>query len=195
MTAKTDEPTGVNWNGATTNEYERVEVEKIRTIHVHDSPDSTHGAVRHGCYPCGSERVTAYSGRHMTDFRHIMTNPQKIPPPARTIPCNEPIRQGGPHGDGQRHRTYGKVDEGRRGEAVLGTRHKHHPGDQHVFQAGSEGAEDPPSRSPTGRPWTIEPRAWKSRTCLPNRPPRPRSPFTPKRLRLCKQDSCAIIRS
>lgn len=24
MTAKTDEPTGVNWNGATTNERERV---------------------------------------------------------------------------------------------------------------------------------------------------------------------------
>lgn len=26
MTAKTDEPTGVNWNGATTNERERVGV-------------------------------------------------------------------------------------------------------------------------------------------------------------------------
>ena len=27
MTAKTDEPTGVNWNGATTNERERVGIE------------------------------------------------------------------------------------------------------------------------------------------------------------------------
>lgn len=58
----------------------------------------------------------------MTDFRHVMTNPQKIPPPARTIPCNELIRQGGPHGDGQRHRTYGKADEGRCGESLLGAR-------------------------------------------------------------------------
>lgn len=30
---------------------------------------------------------------------------------------------------------------------------------------------------------------------LPHRPPRPRNPFTPKRLRLCKQDSCVIIQN
>ena len=30
MTAKTDEPTGVNWNGATTNERERVGINDIR---------------------------------------------------------------------------------------------------------------------------------------------------------------------
>lgn len=41
----------------------------------------------------------------------------------------------------------------------------------------------------------IEPRAWKSRTGLPHRPPRPRNPFTPKLLRLCKQDSCAKIQT
>lgn len=50
-----------------------------------------------------------------------------------------------------------------------------------------------PSRSPPGRPWAIEPRAWKSRAGLPHRPSRPRNPFAPKRLRLCKQNSCAII--
>ena len=38
-------------------------------------------------------------------------------------------RQGGPHGDGQRHRTHGEADEGRHGEALLGARHRHHPSD------------------------------------------------------------------
>ena len=113
---KTGDPTGVNWNDATANERERVGV-KIRAIHVHDCLDSTHGALHHGCYLCVSERVTAYSGRHVTDFRHVMTNPQKIPPPERTIPCDELIRQGGPHGDGQRHRAHGK--EARDDEARL----------------------------------------------------------------------------
>lgn len=36
----------------------------------------------------------------------------------------------------------GEADEGRRGEALLGARHRHHPGDQHVPQASREGAED-----------------------------------------------------
>ena len=44
--------------------------------------------------------------------------------------------------DGQRRRTHGEADEGRRGETLLGARHKHDPGDQHVPQAGREGAED-----------------------------------------------------
>lgn len=35
----------------------------------------------------------------------------------------------------------------------------------------------------------------ESRTGLPHRPPRPRNPFTPKRLRHCKQDSCAKIQN
>ena len=50
------------------------------------------------------------------------------------------------------------------------------------------GGRESPSRLPPGRP-----RAWKSRTGLPHRPPRPRRPFTPKWLRLRKQNSCAII--
>lgn len=30
----------------------RVGIVKIRAIHVHDSMDSTHGALHHGCYLC-----------------------------------------------------------------------------------------------------------------------------------------------
>ena len=41
------------------------------------------------------------------------------------------------------HRTHGEEDEGRRDEALLGARHKHDPGDQHVPQAGREGAGNP----------------------------------------------------
>ena len=36
-----------------------------------------------------------------------------------------------------------EADKGRRGAALLGARHKHDPGDQHVPQAGREGTEDP----------------------------------------------------
>lgn len=115
---------------------------KKRATYVHDNIDSSHGALHHGCYLYVWEGVKAYSSRHATDIRHVMMNPQKIPPPARTIPCNELIRQGGLHGDGQRHLTYGKADERRRGEALLVARHKHDTGDQHVPQAGSEGAEN-----------------------------------------------------
>lgn len=45
--------------------------------------------------------------------------------------------------DGQRHGTHGEADEGRRGEALLGARYQHHPGDQHVPQASREGEGDP----------------------------------------------------
>ena len=41
------------------------------------------------------------------------------------------------------HLTHGEADEGRHGAAVLGARHKHHPGGQHVPQAGREGEGDP----------------------------------------------------
>ena len=58
---------------------------KIRAIDVHDSLDGTHDALHHGCYLCVSERVTAYSSRHMTDFRHVMTNLKKIPPATPTM--------------------------------------------------------------------------------------------------------------
>lgn len=145
---------GTTWthSNAMDNICNRVGIVKKRATYVHDNLYSTHGALHHGCYLCVWEGVKAYSSRHVTDFRHVVTNPQKIPPPARTIPCNELIRQGGPHRDGQRHRTYEKADEGRCGEAILGARHQYHPGDQHVSQAGSEGAEDPlRGRRQTGR--------------------------------------------
>lgn len=58
---------------------------KIRVTHVQNSLDSTHGALHHGCYLCVSERATAYSGHHMPDIRHDMTNPQKTPPAARAM--------------------------------------------------------------------------------------------------------------
>ena len=50
MTAKTDEPTGVNWNGATTNERERVGVSRAltctfecRTVPLSFVSDESHG--------------------------------------------------------------------------------------------------------------------------------------------------------
>lgn len=64
---------------------QRVGVAGIRATHVRDCLDSTHGAVRHGCYLCVLEQVTACSSRYVTDFCHVMTNPKKIPPAARTI--------------------------------------------------------------------------------------------------------------
>ena len=67
------------------NQSHRVGITKIRAIHVHDCLDSTYGALHHRCYLCVWERVTAYSSRHVTDFRHVMTDPQKIPPATRTI--------------------------------------------------------------------------------------------------------------
>ncbi len=81
---------------------------------------------------------------------------------------------------------------GRCSESLLGARRQYHPGDQHVSQAGSEGAGIP-SRSPPGRPWAIEPRAWKEQSRLTASTVASWNPFAPKRLRLCKQNSCAII--
>lgn len=46
----------------------------IRAIHVHDSKDGTHSALHHGCHLCVWERVAAYSGRHVKDIRHAMTD-------------------------------------------------------------------------------------------------------------------------
>ena len=60
-TAIIDDPTGIGWNGATTNERERVGIVKICAIYVHDNLDSTHGALHHGGYLCVWSRVTAYS--------------------------------------------------------------------------------------------------------------------------------------
>lgn len=57
----------------------------IRATYVHDNLDSTHGALRHGCYLCVWERVAAYSSRHATDIRRAMTDSGNIPPAARTI--------------------------------------------------------------------------------------------------------------
>ena len=56
----------------------RVGVVKIRAIYVHDRLDSTHGALHHGCYLCIWERITAHSGRYVTDSGNI-------PPATRTM--------------------------------------------------------------------------------------------------------------
>lgn len=60
-------------------------VVKIRATYVHDNLDGTHFALHHGCHLCVWERVTAHSGRHVTDIRHAMTDSGNIPPAARTI--------------------------------------------------------------------------------------------------------------
>ena len=101
-------------------------IAEIRATHVHDRLDSTHDALHHGCYLCVYERVTAYSSRHVTDIRHVMTDSREAPPAARTMAAWRTHRQGGPDGDGQSHRTHGEADEGRCGEALLGARHQHH---------------------------------------------------------------------
>lgn len=113
----------------------RVGIVKIRATYVHDNLDGTHGALHHGCYLCVWEGVKAYFSRHMTDSRNI-------PPAARTIAA---LRTHEARRSAWRQSTspyaWG-ADEGRHCEALLGARHQHHPGDQHVPQAGREGAED-----------------------------------------------------
>lgn len=124
------------------NRSHRVGIVKICAIYVHDNLDSTHGALHHGCYLCIWERITAYSGRHVTDIRHTMTDSRNIPPAARTIAV---LRTHEARRSAWRQLTSPYAWRGRRGrrcEALLGARHQHHPGDQHVPQAGREGAED-----------------------------------------------------
>ena len=79
----------------------------------------------------------------MTNLRHAMTDSRKTELPHVQWPHDAPITQGDPDGDGQRDGTHGETDEGRFGQALLGARHKHDPGNRHVPQAGREGAEDP----------------------------------------------------
>ena len=67
------------------NQSHRVGITKIRAIHVQGSLDGTHGALRHGCHLCVWERVTAHSGRHVTDIRHAMTDSRETAPAARTM--------------------------------------------------------------------------------------------------------------
>lgn len=130
-------------------------------------------------YGSGSRRIPVATRRIPGTYRL----------PRAQSPHSARTRQGGPHGDGQRHRTHGEADEGRHGEALLGARHQHHPGRSTCSSSRPRGSRESPSRSPSGRS-----RAWKSRTGLPHRPSRPRNPFAPKWLRPCKQNSCAITR-
>lgn len=48
-----------------------MEIVKIRATYVHDNLDGTYDALHHGCHLCVWERVTAHSGRHMTDSRNM----------------------------------------------------------------------------------------------------------------------------
>ena len=100
---------------------------------MHDSKDGTHSALHHGCHLCVWARVAAYSGRHAKDIRHAMTASRETPPAARTIAV---LRT---------HEARRYAWRGRRGTTRRSSSRSSasaHPGDQHVPQAGREGAED-----------------------------------------------------
>ena len=47
------------------NRRHRTGITGIRATYVHDSPDSTHGALRHGCCLCARQRAAAHCSRHL----------------------------------------------------------------------------------------------------------------------------------